>query len=268
VILSSLLHRESVYTAKLARRGVRLSEGRDFTVLRGLKVSEIMETEPVTVPAHLPISELVPQLLAGPHTELLVVDEQDNLLGTVSLNDVRSVLPDVDHLGGLAVAADAVVGGIPTVVPDDNLELVMHLFGRTHRDQLPVCSDSEGRRVVGVVTLDSVIDAYNRRVFHLDLTGGFGSLVEAVHGGRSLEVLAGISLTEVGVPAALVGQTLAEADIRRRFGVEVILIHTPDGGRGELEDRPGKLPTPQARLEAGDLLLVMGTPEAIRSLQE
>ena len=38
VLLSGLLHRESIYTAKLARRGVRLSEGRDVSLLRGLRV--------------------------------------------------------------------------------------------------------------------------------------------------------------------------------------------------------------------------------------
>ena len=34
VLLSSLIYRESIYTAKLVRRGVRLAEGRDVNLLR------------------------------------------------------------------------------------------------------------------------------------------------------------------------------------------------------------------------------------------
>jgi CIC family chloride channel protein len=267
VLLSGLLHHESVYTAKLSRRGVRLTEGRDVNLLRSIRVQEVMNSNAPTVPAGLPFSELVPMLLAGPHSELLVVGDRGQLIGTVSLNDLRAVLRDADVLESIAVAADAVHEDVPFVLPGDNLDLVMHLFGRTHRDEIPVCDDADSREVVGSVSRDTIIDEYNRRIFHLDLPGGFGSLVEAVRGGRMVEVLAGIVLSEIDVPFALVGRTLEEADLRRRYGVEVVLIHTSHADDSGLEGRPGKLPTPRARLEAGDRLLVMGTQEALHALQ-
>jgi CIC family chloride channel protein len=267
ILVSGLLHRESVYTAKLARRGVRLAHGKDVNLLRSIRVHEVMDTEPPTVPAALPFAELVPRLLAGQHTGLFVVDDDGLLVGAVSLNDVRAVLPDSELLATLAVAADAVNADIPYVLPGDHLDLVMHLFGRTHRDELPVCASAEDRRVVGAVTRDAIIDEYNRRIFHLDLPGGFGSLVEAVREGRMIEVVGGILLAEVEIPYRLVGRTLAETDLRRTYGVEVVLIHTPDATGSVLEGRPGKLPAPGIRLEAGDRLLVMGTRDAIASLQ-
>jgi len=268
VLLSGLLHRESVYTAKLARRGVRLSEGRDVSLLRAIRVSEVMDRDAATVPASTPFSVLVPRLLQGQHTEVLVVGPGDRLLGAVSLADLRAVLGESEVLGSLAVAADAVHPDVPFVLPEDNLDLVMHLLGRTHRDEIPVCTDPVSRRVVGAVTRDAIIDAYNRRVFHLDLAGGFGSLIEAVRGGRMVEVLAGIQLAEVEVPSALAGRSIAEADLRRRYGVEVVLIHSADESVEDgLEGRPGRLPAPKARLQHGDRLLVMGTADAIDRLQ-
>ncbi len=270
VLVSGLLHRESVYTAKLARRGVRLHAGRDVNLLRAIRVDEVMERDPVTVPAGLPFAELVAKLLAGPHQELIVVDRGGGLMGTVSLGDVRAVLPDSELIGSLAVAADAVHEGVAWVRPDDTLDLAMHLFGRTRRDELPVCSDAAGRAVVGTVTRDAVIEAYNRRLFQYDLTGGFGSLVDAVRGGRTVEVLGGILLGEVEVPFGLVGCTLAEADLRRRYGVEVVLIHGADGAstNGELDGRPGRLPSSETRLAPGDRLLVMGSADALEHLAE
>lgn len=268
VLVSGLLHRESVYTAKLARRGVRLQAGRDVNLLKGIRVREVMEADPPTVPAGMRFAELLPKLLAGAHQELIVVDARGRLLGTVSLGDVRAVLPEAELIGSLAVAADAVHEGVPWIRPDDTLDVAMHLFGRTRREELPVCSDAAGRTVVGTLTRDAVIEAYNQRLFQHDLTGGFGSLVEAVRGGRTVEVLGGILLGEVEVPYGLVGRTLAEADLRRRYGVEVVLIHGAGHADGGLDGRPGRLPASGTRLAAGDRLLVMGTAEALERLAE
>jgi K+/H+ antiporter YhaU regulatory subunit KhtT len=184
----------------------------------------------------------------------------------VELADLREVLPQAEEVGAIAVADDVADRSAPFVVPGDSLDLVMHLFGRTHRDELPVCQSSEGRVIAGVVTKRAVIDAYNRRIFQADLTGGFGSLLDAVREGRTMEVLGGVHMGEMDVPPLWVGKTLAECAPRKRHGVEVVLVHrTSEEGKG-IEGRPGVFPAPDLVLEAGDRVLVMGTPEAIREL--
>ena len=93
---------------------------------------------------------------------------------------MREVLPQSEELSSIVVAADVADRTAPFTVPTDSLDLVMHMFGRTNRDEIIVCDSAQSRKVVGVVTKKAVIDAYNRRIFQADLTGGFGSLVEAV----------------------------------------------------------------------------------------
>ena len=268
IILASRLYPESIYTAKLARRGVRLREGKDVNLLKAIQVREVINEDMAVVPAGLSFKELVPRFLATPHPELLVVDAQNHLVGTVALGEIKGALHEVETLGALVVAADLADRTVPVVLPSDTLDVVMHLFGRTHRDELPVVAAPEVREVMGVVTLTSVIDAYNRSLFSADLTGGFGSIMRAVQGGRPVEVLAGTHLAEVEVPSGLVGKTLADANLRRTHGLEVVLIHTTAVDDTCLEGRPGKLPTPDAILERGDLLLVMGAVEAIEKLKE
>ena len=266
ILLSSFLHRNSIYTEKLARRGIRLFEGRDINLLRAILVEEVMDREAPKVSAATPFSELVPRLLSSSHPELIVVDDDDRYLGAVALNDIKAILPDSELLNPLAVAADAVNEDVPFVLPADNLDLVMHLFGRTHRDQLPVCAESDSRKVIGLVSRNAVIDTYNRRVFQMDMSGGFSSLVAAVQGGRTVEVLGGLHLGEVEVPMAIVGRTLADADLRRHFDLEVVLIQSADDA-DDLDGRPGKVATADVVLEAGDRLLVMGRREAIERLR-
>ena len=268
MLISTALSRESIYTAKLVRRGVRLHEGRDVNLLRSLYVREVMDTQVPLVSRRATFSEFIPDLLSRQESELIVVDDDRRLVGALSLSDVKSVLPQADALGTLVVAADVANSGVPFVVPDDNLDLVMHVFGRVPNDQLPVVDDPSTMVVVGRITRDAVIDAYNQRVFQADLAGGFHSLLDAVQGERRVQVVGDIMLAEVDVPSSLMGLTLGEADLRRRYGVEVLLIHTPGVEQGNLEGRPGKLPGPDVRLEPGDKLLVMGTAEAIDSLRE
>ncbi len=266
VLLSGILHRESIYTAKLFRRGVRLRGGRDVTLLRSVTVTEVMNDSPEIVQEDMPFKDLIPRLLAAPNSELIIVNKEGFLAGMVSLEDLRTLLPDSDLLASVAIAADAAQTNAPFVLPNDHLDLVMHHFGRFHYDQIPVCKDSRSRFVIGAVTHDDIINAYNRRAFQLDLTSGFGSLVEAVQDGRAVEVADGIVLQEIDAPFSLVGRTLQEADLRRRYDVEVILIHTSVVEEDGLEGRPGRLPSTKARIGAGDRLLVMGSEEAISNL--
>jgi len=270
VLLSSYLNRESIYTEKLARRGVKLSEGRDVNLLKSILVGSVMEAGVQTVTTDTPLSRLLPGLLTGSHHPLVVVDGKRRYAGSIELGDVTEVLPQAEELGGIVVAADLADPKAPFVVPSDSLDLVMHLFGRTHHEELPVCDSQERRSVLGVVTKTAVIDAYNKRVFQADLTGGFGSLVDAVHDGRSLEVLGGVHLGEIVVPAGWVGKNLRQIDPRRRLRIEVVLIHRPAGagGTGDLDGRPGMFPSPDYVFEAGDRVLVLGDPRDIGKLGE
>lgn len=266
VLLSRLWHRESIYTAQLVRRGVHLEQGADPNLLRGIVVQDAMLQDPPKAPPRWPLSQILSHLEASPHPELPVVDDKGTLLGSIGLGEVKPVLADAEMLGTLVVAADVMMENPPFLIPGDSLDLAMHLFGRHDRHALAVCSDSKTRILVGMVTREEVIAAYNQRVFETDLTGGFSSLVEAGQGGRRIEVLAGIHLAEVEIPFALVGMTLKEAKLRRRYEVEVVLIRTANTD-DTLEGRSGKVPRPDVELQAGDRLLVMGTPEAIAALQ-
>ncbi len=165
VLLAGRLHRNSIYTEKLAQRGIHLFEGRDVNLLGSIEVRDVMDESPKVVDAGMPFTELLPVLLSGRHREVLVIDDQRRYLGAVALDDIKEVLPETHDLAPLAVAADAVNDEIPFVLPGDTLDVVMHLFGRTHRNELPVCKDPNSREIVGIVSRDVVIESYNQRIF-------------------------------------------------------------------------------------------------------
>jgi len=91
------------------------------------------------------------------------------------------------------------------------------------------------------------------------------SFAERGSGGLEfLELPESHRLIEIDVPAALEGLTVAEAAPRARFGISVLAVNRM--GRDGIERR--FVPGPADRFEHGDVLVVLGTDEAIAKLQE
>lgn len=73
-----------------------------------------------------------------------------------------------------------------------------------------------------------------------------------------LELGDGVDVAEVEVPEALVGRSLIDLEIRRRFGITVAAVRR--GGRIKATV------TGEERLETGDVLVVIGTSQSITRL--
>jgi trk system potassium uptake protein TrkA len=65
-----------------------------------------------------------------------------------------------------------------------------------------------------------------------------------------MELDPGFVLLETKAPPELVGKTLAEAEVRRRYGLTVVSV------KGE--SKPATYATPETRVEEGDILVIAG----------
>ncbi len=75
-----------------------------------------------------------------------------------------------------------------------------------------------------------------------------------------IELSPNLSLVEVAAPAALRGRSLAEANLRALYGVNVVAIK-----RGEQIIVP---PLPGEKISDQDILIVVGTNEGVQKLEE
>jgi trk system potassium uptake protein TrkA len=69
------------------------------------------------------------------------------------------------------------------------------------------------------------------------------------------------SIVEVAAPASFIGRSLAELDIRRRFGVHVIAV------RDVLTENVTPAPPPDAKIRDSDVLVVLGGREELERFQ-
>ena len=96
-------------------------------------------------------------------------------------------------------------------------------------------------------------------------------LLPAVH--ELVPLTEGTSMAEVSVPERFWGKSLAEIQLRRAFGVNVVALKTPlesagDDGVIELQWDIDSMPGPDSRLGKGDILVIVGPDDGIRRFLE
>ena len=81
----------------------------------------------------------------------------------------------------------------------------------------------------------------------------------------SRQILPGVSVRRVRMPAAWAGQTLIDLDFRKQFDLNVIGLVEREGRDGRPRIRLGTAST--TRLETGDMLVVLGRDEPLQGLE-
>lgn len=159
-LISRLLSRDSIYTLKLARRGVNLEQGQDIDVMQGVRVEEIMTTELDSVPPDLSITSLAEVFSDTHHHGLPVCDQDGNLLGVVSLQDLEKALSE-PSLEDRKVIDIATTRDIQVAYPDEAVWEALRRLGIRDVGRLPVLENRNGRKLVGIIRRSDIVRAYN-----------------------------------------------------------------------------------------------------------
>lgn len=272
-LVATRLQKESIYTMKLVRRGINLSRGQELNVLKSLRVKEVMRKDVELIPANMPFRALLQFVSESNHVFFFVVDDQYELVGTLSLDDIRRVMMDVDIIADFLVANDITTHGhVTSVRENDDLDYVMKVFGRGEVAELPVVDAENNRRVIGTVWRRDLVAAYNKEIFKRDMAEGIASGVTLATEHRDIELVEGFLLREIEAPRRFVGKTIGQLNLRAKYGIEVILIKRRET---VISENTGKqktsvvkiIPIAQYKIEVNDILLVMGEKFMVEALE-
>ena len=266
VVSARALQKDSIYVASLRSAGIVWEKTPEATALATLRVADIMRRDVALIPASTPLPEIVAAFLRSRSLLLYVGDEDGRLLGAVDIHDVKESFPEKE-LSALVVAAD-ILTEIPFVTPEESLTTVNEKLWFRDVGQLPVVDSAATRKFLGIVTQRDLLGAFDSEVLRRNRlftpVRSFGERGSVSGGLEFLELPESHRLIELDVPAALEGLTVAEAAPRARFGISVLAVNRM--GRDGIERR--FVPGPADRFEHGDVLVVLGTDEAIAKLQD
>ena len=163
--LTVLWLRRSILTEKVARRGFHVTREYSVDPLAVLRVGEVMDRNPPTVPGQMKVSELT-DLIANGHPELshrqgtLIVDDEGQLAGIITRGDL---LRAIDKCPNGCTVLEAGTRHLIVTYADEVLHeavtrMVHHDIGR-----LPVVRRDNPQKLVGYLGRASVMTARLRR---------------------------------------------------------------------------------------------------------
>jgi CIC family chloride channel protein len=241
LILAERLHRESIYTLKLARRGIHIKSGHDVDVMDTVRVDEIMVRKPATVPVDMPVARLAGEFIRTGRHGFPVLQPDGSLCGMVSLEDYRR-----ETEGGAEPPENLRVGDISTcnvvsVHPDETVGVALRRMAPRDLSRLPVVARDDPQRLVGVVRRNDIVRAYEYGTLRREEARERAERTRMVNDSRAQF----FDLTlPAGSPAA--GKCLSEIGLPR----ESVLVMIRRG-------RDLLIPHGDTRLAAGDVVTLL-----------
>ncbi len=226
-IIAERLHPESIYTLKLARRGIPLRRGRDIDVMEAVHVQEIMVRNPVTVAANLPVTRLPEEFLRTGRHGFAVLDAEGDLCGIVSLEDYRKLTMTNDPLPEQIVVGDIATQDVVTVFPDETVGTALRRMAPRDLSRLPVVDREDPRRLLGVVRRNDIVRAYEVGVVRREEARRRAATASTISDSRA-------RFLDIPITAAstVVGQRVADLKLPRgavlvsvRRGNDLIIPH-------------------------------------------
>ena len=167
-----LVMKRSILTEKVARRGYSISREYAVDPLERLSVGEVMTTNVVTVPASMPIRDLMTQrFFAGGdqrHPGYPVVDRAGKLIGMITRSNLLDHWTDA-LLGGKdaivigpIIAYDLIDRQVVTACPSESCRAAAERMAEAGVKRLPVVAPDDPDRLLGIVALGDLLQARYR----------------------------------------------------------------------------------------------------------
>jgi CIC family chloride channel protein len=258
-ILSSLVARQfardSIYTEKLRKKGIRLDMGFEERALRSIRVEDLLRRDVPVIEANQHFNDVLSHFLKSRSNVLYVLDD-GRLLGSIDIHDLKEFFSEKD-LYSLVIARD-IMTPVTAIFPQQSVIEVMDNLYLTDADQIPVVDDANNSKFLGVITRRDIIGAYNREVLKKKiLATKFVTKKKEREGVDYVEMPAGYRLGKIHVPPELENKTLGEVNFRTHYNFQVLaLVRSSSDGKSERH-----MAEPHFRLKKGDEMIVIGKDE-------
>ena len=165
VVISNVVAQQflgkSFFSWQLERAGLDLKGGFETTLLRSLKVHQLIDTKAETVGVGAGLQDLRNKLQFSEIGELFVIGKKGELFGTVTIADLSDVAFDHD-VDNLINAGDVARLHPPVLTQGDDLEIANKVIRDSGEHFIAVVENHETMKFLGALYETEVMLAYNK----------------------------------------------------------------------------------------------------------
>ncbi|MFW9887758.1 MAG: chloride channel protein [Candidatus Thorarchaeota archaeon] len=167
-LISSLIEDESIYTLKLARRGVRVRRGSYIGALREAKAEHVMTKEPTLLSPEMTTEEVLAIVDATQHTKFPVVDKNGLVVGCLITEDLFRKPQDESQK---LLVRDIMNPDFLHIAPNCTMDSVLQEMLRRGEGHAVVVDPRIPNVMVGFITKADVLRAYDMAILRLQESG-------------------------------------------------------------------------------------------------
>lgn len=267
VIVSTKLSRESIYTLKLLQKNINFKDRAESNILKTIFVQDIYHKKYKSIDESVKFSEVVDKLLHYKNNILFVHNSNSEIMGVITLMDIKDYLFEKEELNDVLIAGDIANPKFPYLFPNVSCKDALEILNKTGFECLPVVKSEKSLKQIGIVWRKDIDFAYQKELEKLELTSDLASRIMLNNDEKQVHFLDGYLVSEVNVPKNLIGKSLIEAKIRNNYGIDVLSI------KQIIEDGKTKknvikaIPDATQILKENDILVVAGETEKINKFK-
>lgn len=157
---SSFFEKHSLYTKHLIESGDLIQYDKDRLVLSKIQLNKIIEKDLLIAHPEYNLAELVDLVRASKRNIFPVVNDQQQLVGVVTLDDIRDIMFDQAKYEEILVKE--LMHSPPTFISShENMQSVMRKFERSGAWNLPVIDDG---KYIGFLSKSRIFNTYRKQL--------------------------------------------------------------------------------------------------------
>ena len=166
-LVSAFLEKESIYTMKLARRGIHIRRGTHIGALKEIKVTEIMTKKPTVLTPEMTTAEVFNIIDLTHHTKFPVV-EDEKVVGILIAEDLFQERIDPTRENKVR---DLMNTEFLHLSPSCTMDSVLHAMMDRDEGHAVVSNPENPECMLGYVTKADVLKAYDIAIIRLQKAG-------------------------------------------------------------------------------------------------
>lgn len=154
----------TIYTKELIEKGALLTQDKDKSVLTLMKLESVIEKDFIQLHPEMSLGEMLKNGVSKSNRNLFpVTDEENNFMGIILLDDIRTVMFDQALYSSTRV--ETFMHRPPECIhfENDSMEVVMKKFQNSGAWNLPVIKDN---KYYGFVSKSKLLTAYRRELIN------------------------------------------------------------------------------------------------------
>ena len=158
-VVARFICKDSVYTFKLSRMGVRIGAMSDLTILRRLTPEDVFLKDATVVEQTDSVQKLVLLMENSGTSDFVVTDKHGKYCGMVTAEDLRSALVYREAIPLLQVS-EIQRSDLPTISMTQQLDIVLDKFSTNDVQSLVVIGDDD--QIKGMITRSNLMKRYQK----------------------------------------------------------------------------------------------------------